>query len=134
MAQRVTGWVGWVWFCAFALLTIGLFNVISGLIAVFDEDKVLAWSGSQGAYVLDISTWGWVHLALGVLLTLTGFALFGAAGWARVVAIVLVVVNLVWQFVWLPVTPWWSLTAIVLGGFVLWALTVHGAEVERAVG
>ncbi len=74
-----------------------------------------------------------MHLALGALLTLTGFALFGAAGWARIVAVVLVVINLVWQFVWLPVTPWWSLASIVLGGFVLWALTVHGDEVERAV-
>ncbi len=131
--QRVTGWVGWVWFGAFALLSVGLFNLITGLIAVFDEDKLLAWSPGDGAYVVDISTWGWVHLLLGVLLTCTGFALFSAATWARVVAIIAVLASIVWNFFWLPVTPWWSLAIIVLGAFVLWALTVHGDEVERAV-
>ncbi len=30
MEQRVTGWVGWVWFGAFALLSVGLFNLITG--------------------------------------------------------------------------------------------------------
>ncbi|GEA84577.1 MAG: hypothetical protein NVV70_15750 [Cellulomonas sp.] len=133
MEQRVTGWVGWVWFGAFALLSVGLFNLITGLIAVFDEDKLLAWSPANGAYVLDISTWGWVHLFLGILLTFTGFALFAAAGWARVVAIVAMLAAIVWNFFWLPVTPWWSLAIIVLGALVLWALTVHGDEVERAV-
>ena len=133
MAQRVTGWVGWVWFGAFALLSVGLFNVIAGLIAVFQEEKLLAWSPASGAYILDVSSWGWVHLLLGVVLTVAGFALFGGALWARVVAIVAVVLSLVWNFLWLPVTPWWSLAVIVLGAFVLWALTVHGEEVERAV-
>ncbi len=133
MAQKVTGWVGWVWFGAFALLTVGLFNVVSGLIAVFNDDKVLAWNNFQGAFVLDISTWGWVHLILGALITFVGFALFGGALWARITAIILLTVNLVWQFFWLPVTPWWSIAVIALGGFTLWALTVHGDEVERAV-
>jgi len=134
MTQKVTGWVGWVWFAAFTLITIGLFNVVGGLVAVFDEDKVLAWSGRQdGLVVLDVSTWGWLHLALGAGLTFVGFALFGAATWARIIAIVLLVLNLVSQFFWLPITPWWSITVIVLGVFTLWALTVHGEEVERAV-
>jgi hypothetical protein len=133
MAQKVTGWVGWVWFGAFALLTVGLFDVVSGLIAVFNDEKVLAWGGGEGVWVLDISSWGWVHLVLGAILTITGLALFSAATWARIVAIVLLVINMIWQFVWLPVTPWWSIASIILGAVVLWALTVHGDEVERAV-
>ena len=33
--ERVTAWVGWVWFAAAVLFTVGLFGVISGLVAVF---------------------------------------------------------------------------------------------------
>ena len=73
-----------------------------------------------------------IDFATQVLLVLVGFALFGGSGWARLVAIVLVVVNLVAQFVSLPITPWWSLVAIALDVVILWALTVHGGEVERA--
>lgn len=132
MARTVTAWVGWVWFGAFALLTVGLFNVVAGLVAVFQDDKVLAWSGN-GVVLFDVSAWGWVHLLLGIALTALGLALFSGAAWARYTACVLVVLNLVAQFVSLPVTPWWSLTVIALDVVVLWALTVHGADVERAV-
>ncbi|GCE77310.1 DUF7144 family membrane protein [Cellulomonas biazotea] len=132
MARTVTGWVGWVWFGAFALLTVGLFNIVAGLIAVFQEEKVLAWSG-QGLTIVDVSTWGWVHLVLGVALTGLGLVLFTGAAWARWTASVLVVLNLVAQFVSLPITPWWSLAVIILDVVVLWALIVHGEEVERAV-
>ena len=36
--------------------------------------------------IVDVSTWGWVHLILGALLALVGFVLFGGAAWARAVA------------------------------------------------
>jgi hypothetical protein len=131
MAQRVTAWVGWVWFAAFAILVSGLFNIISGAVAVFSPKTVVSWT-AEGVALVDVSTWGWVQLLLGVLLLAVGFALFSGRGWARVFAVVLVIVNLLAQFVSLPVTPWWSLTAIVLDFVILWALTVHGDEVARA--
>ena len=93
MAQKVTAWVGWVWFAAFAILVSGLFNIISGAVAVFSPKTVVSWS-PDGIAVVDVSTWGWVHLVLGVLLLFVGFALFSGAGWARVFAVVLVIVNL----------------------------------------
>jgi len=131
MARRVTAWVGWVWFAAFAILVAGLLNVVSGLVAIFSPKTVLSWT-RDGIAVVDVSTWGWVHLVLGALLVLAGFALFAGSWWARLVAVVLVIINLVAQFVSLPITPWWSLVVIALDAVILWALTVHGDEVERA--
>jgi hypothetical protein len=132
MARQVTGWVGWVWFGAFLLLTVGFFNVIGGIVAAFSPDDVLAWSGHD-VVLVDVSTWGWVHIVLGVLLVLVAAFLFAARPWARIVAAILVTLNLLTQFLYLPITPWWSLAVIVLDVFVLWALIVHGAEVEDAV-
>ncbi|WP_051681982.1 hypothetical protein [Cellulomonas sp. HZM] len=129
--NRVSGWVGWVWFAAFALITVGLLNVVSGLVAVFSPDKVITWSGN-GVALIDVSTWGWVHLILGAIIALVGFALFGGSSWARGTAVVVVVLNIVAQFVSLPVTPWWSLVVIAIDVVVLWALVVHGDEAERA--
>src|SRR4051794_8275837 len=131
VAQRVTAWVGWVWFAAFAILVAGFLNLVSGFVAVFSPKTVVSWT-PDGVAVVDVSTWGWVQLVLGVLLVLVGFALFSGRGWARLLAIILVVVNLVAQFVSLPITPWWSMVAIGIDVLVLWALTVHGDEVARA--
>ena len=130
-SSQVTAWVGWVWFAGIVLVTIGFFNAISGLVAVFSPNSLVGVSDA-GIVVLDVSTWGWIHLVIGVLLVLTGFALLSGMGWARMVAIVLVVVNAIAQFTTLQVTPWWSLITIVLDVFVLWALVVHGDEAERA--
>lgn len=132
MSRNVTAWVGWVWFAAFAILAVGLFNIVAGLAAAFSPNNVLSWT-NDGVAVVDVSTWGWVHMILGVLLVAAGFALFSGAAWARLVAIVLVVLNLIAQFVSLQVTPFWSLVIIVVDLVILWALTVHGNEVERAV-
>jgi hypothetical protein len=131
MSRNVTAWVGWVWFAAFSILAVGLFNIVAGLAAALSPNNVLSWT-NDGIAVVDVSTWGWVHVALGVLLAAAGFALFSGSSWARVVAVVLVVVNMVAQFVSLQITPFWSLVVIVLDVVILWALTVHGAEVEKA--
>lgn len=130
-SSQVTAWVGWVWFAGIVLVTIGFFNAISGLVAVFSPNSLVGVSDA-GIVVLDVSTWGWIHLVIGVLLVLIGFALLSGKGWARMVAIVLVVINAIAQFTTLQVTPWWSLITIVLDVFVLWALVVHGDEAERA--
>ena len=130
-SSQVTGWVGWVWFAGIVLVTLGLFNAISGMVAAFSPEKLVGL-GEQGIVVLDVSTWGWVHLVVGALLVIVGFALLAGRGWARLVAIVLVVLNVLTQFVALPASPWWSVVTIVLGIFVLWALVVHGDEAQRA--
>lgn len=130
-SSEISAWVGWVWFAGIVILTVGFFNVISGLVAVFSSDSLVGVT-EQGIVVLDVSTWGWIHLVIGVLLVLTGFALLAGQTWARVAAIILVVLNAIAQFTTLQVTPWWSLVTIVLDVFVLWALIVHGEEAERA--
>jgi len=130
-SSQVTAWVGWVWFAGIVLITIGFFNAISGLVAVFSPHSLVGVSDA-GVVVLDVSAWGWIHLVIGVLLVIVGFALLSGRGWARMVAIVLVVLNAIAQFTTLQVTPWWSLVTIVLDVFVLWALVVHGDEAERA--
>lgn len=130
-SSQVTAWVGWVWFAGIVLLVLGLFNAISGLVAAFSPEKLVGL-GEQGIVVLDVSTWGWVHLVVGILLVIVGFSVLSGRGWARLVAIVLVVLNVLTQFVALPASPWWSVVTIILGLFVLWALVVHGDEAERA--
>ena len=42
------------------------------------------------------------------------------------------IVSIVANFAWLPYYPVWSIIMITMGGFVIWALTVHGRDIEAA--
>jgi hypothetical protein len=121
---RPTAWVGWIAFAAAMIIVVGAMNVINGLAAIF-EDEIFIGSG---AFVLDVTGWGWIHLIVGLILVGTGVALIRGALWAAITASVLVVLNMISQMFLLPASPIWSLVIIILDAFVLYALTVHGDE------
>ena len=127
-----SGWVGWIWFAGVVLVLVGTINAIEGLAAIV-EDDVFVTTGQGGLLVFDLTTWGWVHLLLGALQILAGLALFSGATWARVTAIVLVMLSVIGHIAWLNAQPVWSVIVIVLDLLVLWALVVHGDEAREGM-
>ncbi|HEX6577835.1 MAG TPA: hypothetical protein VF082_05650 [Jiangellaceae bacterium] len=127
-----SGWVGWIWFAGLVLVLVGTLNAIEGLAAIV-EDDVLVQTGQGGLLVFDLTTWGWVHLLFGALQILTGLALFSGAAWARISAIVLVMLSVIAQVAWLNANPAWSVIVIALDLVVLWALVVHGDEAREGM-
>ena len=126
--QPATAWVGVILFGGTLMITLGIFNVIQGLVAINEEPILMRTA--DGPVVWDVSTWGWIHLAIGILVILTGAFLIQGAVWARVAAIVLVIVNASTQMIFLPVYPFWSLLVIAVDLWILWAVTFHGREVR----
>ncbi len=121
-----SGWVGWVYFAAFMLVLTGFFQIIVGLTALLNDTYFVAVKSTL--LVLDFTTWGWVHLGFGVITLLAGMSLFNGSTWARVVAILLAVLNLLTQFAFVSVYPVWSIIMMVVDVLVIYALTVHGDE------
>ena len=64
------------------MFMIGVFQVIAGLVAIFDDDFYVVTQNYT--FDLDTSAWGWIHLLLGILLLLAGYGLFSGATWAAV--------------------------------------------------
>ncbi|MGN6125683.1 MAG: DUF7144 family membrane protein [Humibacter sp.] len=126
-----TGWVGWGWFAGIVIIVAGVFDAIYGLIAIVGPDSAYFLKTDGSLALLNISGWGWWHLILGLFLVLVGIALLGGATWARVIAIILVILNAIGQLFLLPVQPWWSLIVLALDIVVIYALTVHGRELRR---
>ncbi|MBN6056794.1 hypothetical protein JYK22_33010 [Nonomuraea sp. RK-328] len=127
--HHVTGWVGWVWFAAVMIIMSGLFNVISGLYAIFSGDFYV--ETARRLFLFNLTGWGWVHLLLGILLFVVGVALLVGQTWARVIAVILVMLNAITQLIWIAVNPWWSLVVIAVDLVVLYALIVHGREAKE---
>jgi hypothetical protein len=120
--QPVSGWaVGGITFAATLMVMIGLFHVITGLVAIFNDEFFVVARGYT--FDLDTTAWGWIHLILGILLLVAGFGLFARTTWAGVTAIFLAVLSAVDNFFFIPYYPFWSLLLIALDVWVIWALT-----------
>jgi len=122
--------VGFTVFAAVMMITIGVFQVIAGIVALINDEFYVV--GQEWVFQFDITSWGWVHLLLGVLIGLAGVALFSGAVWARTVGVILAVVSAVVNFAWLPWYPIWGIIMITVNVFVIWALTVHGRDVVES--
>ena len=125
-----TAWVGWIWFAAMMLVLNGFFNALDGLVALFNND-IYAVRG-RGLVTFNFTTWGWILLIFGILQVAVGISLIQARTWARVVAIILVMLNAFGQVAFITAFPLWSIVVIALDIIVLWALLVHGEEMNPA--
>lgn len=121
---------GWVGFAAIMMIILGVFNIIEGLVALFRNSYYVV--APNGLLLLNLTGWGWLHLAIGVLEVAAGLALFSGASWARVVTVILVSVNAIDQLTFLSAYPVWASIVIALDVVVVWAVVVHGGE-ARAV-
>ena len=124
----VSPWaVGFTVFAAVVMMMNGIFNFFQGLAAVIEDEFFLLTRNY--AFDLDVTTWGWVHLVTGVIVSTAGFFLFSGALWARLVAIAVAVVSSIINFFYIPYYPVWSILIIVLNIGVIWALTFHGRDI-----
>jgi len=121
--------VGLTVFAAVMMIMVGVFQAIQGVVALFNDTFYVV--GQEWTFSFDITTWGWIHLLVGLVLVGAGFFLFQGAVWARVIGVAAVAISAVLNFMWLPYYPVWSMLIIVLDVFVIWALTAHGRDIVK---
>jgi hypothetical protein len=125
-APEPSGWaLSGVVFAASLLTLVGMFQIVTGLVAVFDDEFFVV--ARNYTFHLDTTVWGWIHLILGVVLLLTGFGLFRRSAWAGVAAIWLAMLSALLNFFSIPYYPVWAIVVIALDVWVIWALTRPGA-------
>ncbi|MEH1126454.1 DUF7144 family membrane protein [Micromonospora sp. CPCC 206061] len=126
-------------FAATMLLMVGVWQVFVGIAAIANDGFLVAVRGYT--YDIDTTAWGWIHVALGALVILTGFFLFTGAAWARGVGIALAAISAINNFIFLPYYPLWAIVVIALDVFIIWSLAtvdtdrlVAGRETAAAGG
>jgi len=128
-APEPTGWVGWIAFAGTMMVIVGIFHVIQGLVALFDDEYYLV--GKNGLTVhVDYTAWGWVHLIAGIVVAAAGFGVYSGKMWARVVGVLVALGSAILNFAFIAAYPFWSTIVIAIDVFVILALTVHGKEME----
>ncbi|MEV5978674.1 hypothetical protein [Streptomyces sp. NPDC052114] len=107
-------------FAGVLMLVNGILGILEG-IAGIAKDDVYERIGDY-VYKFNLTTWGWIHLVLGILVAITGYGILKGAEWGRAAGVALAAIAIVAQFLWLPYTPVWALISIAIGVFVIWAL------------
>jgi hypothetical protein len=128
-AARASGWaIGGVTFASTIMILIGIFQAFAGLEAIIDDDFYVVTQNY--AFDLDTTAYGWIHLILGIVVVLAGFALWQRKVWAATVAIFLAMLSAIANFFFIPYYPFWSILMIALAVWVIWAVTRPGAVGE----
>jgi hypothetical protein len=119
--------VGFILFAAIMMIMVGIFQALQGLVAIFENEFYVATRNYL--FQFDATTWGWIHLLLGLLVAFAGWGLLSGRPWARVVAVTLALLSAIANFLFIPYYPFWSLLIIAVDVFVIWALVAHGRDV-----
>ena len=125
-----TAWAGWVVFGGAMLILMGIFQVIEGLVAVFDDGFYLV---RQSGLVVNVNynTWGWAHVLIGIVGVLAGLGLLAGNMLARMVGVVIAMVSAVVNMAFVSAYPVWSLMLIALDVIVIYAIIAHGRELKE---
>jgi hypothetical protein len=120
--------VGFILFAAIMMIMAGVFQAISGLVAIFQNEFYVVTRNYL--FQFDATTWGWIHLLVGLIVAFAGWGLLSGRTWARVVGITVALVSATANFLFIPYYPFWALTIITLDIFVIWAIAAHGGELR----
>lgn len=127
--KEPTAWVGWVFFGATLLVLIGAMQIVEGLGAIFKPDYFVSTENST--FVLSLTQWGWTHLIIGVLALMGGIGTLAGVAWARILSVVITGLAMLASIAYITTFPLWSTFVLVIGAFVIYALTVHGDEASE---
>jgi hypothetical protein len=125
------GAVGVIAFAGILMILTGFFHAFQGLVALINDEFFVV--GPEYIYEFDLTGWGWIHLIAGIVVALAGVFLFSGSVWARTVAVIVACLSTLASFLWLPYYPIWSIVVIAFNVFVIWAVTVHGRDVQEAM-
>lgn len=127
--ERSSVAVGFTYFASIMMIIIGAFDALQGLAAIIKQHYYVV--GAQYLWKLNVTSWGWIHLVLGLVLAAAGFGLLYGTLWARIVGVIVASLIAIANFLWLPYYPVWAVVIIATCVVVIWALTAHGRDVTE---
>ena len=120
-------WSGWLYFGGFMMMIAGIFEAIGGLVALFNDQFLVVTTNR--IIGIDITTWGWIHLFLGIILITSALSLMQGRFWGKMIGVIMATFSIIANFGYVDVYPIWSLLIIAVDVMVLYAIFVHGNEI-----
>ena len=123
--EAPSAWAGWVIFGGVMLILMGTFQIVQGLVALFDDGFYVV---RENGLVVNVNynTWGWIHTIIGVIALLAGVGLLAGNMAARIVGVIIACLSALVNIAFISAYPVWSTILIALDVIVIYAIIVHG--------
>lgn len=118
---------GWIEFAAVMMIISGMFEIVSGLVAIFKPSTYFVTS-STTLFIMSYNDWGLAHLVIGGILILSAMALLAGKLWGRIIAIFLAITSALANFAFIRAYPLWSIIIIILDILIIYAVASYGNE------
>jgi len=128
-ASPDTTGVGIITAAAVILILAGVMHAMQGVVSLATNEFYVVTH--RWLFQFDVTTWGWVHVLVGLIGAATGAALLSGASWARILGVVIAAVSVIANFLWLPYYPLWAVIIIAFDLFVIWALIVSWQDLKN---
>ena len=129
---RPAGWVvGLSLFAGVMMILTGVLNAMEGVVALARNEVYAATP--RYIFAFDLTTWGWIHIILGIIVLAAGVGVLTGQLWGRVVGITIALLTILANFAFIPYYPVWSLLIIGLNVFVIWALCIYNRDVAASL-
>jgi hypothetical protein len=111
------------------LSLVGFFHVLLGVVALAgDNEDVLV--DTKYAFEMNVTAWGWLHIAVGLVAILVGVGIWMNQSWAYVLGLVVAFLSALGNFAFLPHAPVWSAVMLAFDVLVMWGLTAQLRDLD----
>jgi hypothetical protein len=111
------------------MILVGAYQAATGLVALVGNELFV--TTQNYVFQLDTTTWGWIHIVIGVLVVFAGCAVLARRTWGVVLGLVFCGLSAIANFAFIPHYPIWSMLIIALDVLVIWALLTYRAHEAR---
>jgi hypothetical protein len=118
--EVAVGRIGLILFAAILMIMGGVFQAFTGLVAIFNDQFLIPTR--EYLFQFDRTSWGWIHLVLGVGHRRGGCRPTGRPDLGPGGRDALALCSAVVMFAFLPQYPLWALIVIALSVAVIWAV------------
>jgi len=107
-------------FAGVLILITGILHLFAAIAAIAERSFFVLTEDQ--VFQVNVSTWGWIHLVIAVLIIVAGIAIVTGQTWGYLAGIVMASISLLDNFLFAPIYPFWSLVMIALDVLIIWAL------------
>jgi hypothetical protein len=112
-------------FAAYMLVLASLAHLAQWIIALFRSTFYVP----SATYLFgDVRTWGWIQLAIGLVMVAAAVGILDVQEWGRWLGIGIAIVSVLAQLFFVNASPWQAVVVIGIDIVIIYALTRYGVE------
>jgi hypothetical protein len=120
---------GWVTFAAIVAGVVGVYNVLSGIAAIAEDDDTERVA--EVLYGIDITAWGWFWLILGIVQLVVAWLIYTRHPLGQMLGLIWAFINASLSVFLIFAEPLWALGMLGINLLVIYALIVNTEEFDN---